>query len=190
MTEIEDIKRELERQELNALINRGMRFEVERTSFVRQPGLLGWLKKRKKHVERLTYKIQEPTLAVLDLIAAEQIDLHIDEIIMSSETGLQEARKIAKQHTKRLAKIVALAVLGEDYIRVTQVGARFKYDYDDKRLEELTNIFFSHIKPSRLFGLVSAINAISNLGDFMNSIRLMSANRTTMPILIEKNKEG
>lgn len=136
------------------------------------------------------HRVQEPTLAVLDLIAAEQIELVIDEKLMTSEDALCIARKLAKQHARRMAKIVALAVLGEDYIKATQVGARVKYEHDDKRLDELTDLFFSRIKPSRLTELVSMISAMSNLGDFTNSIRLMSAARTTMPILVEEKLKG
>lgn len=183
-------KKELEKHELNRLIARGFYFDLERFVCVRGPGILGLLGKRKKQSVMERHRVQEPTLAVLDLIAAEQIELVIDEKLMTSEDALCIARKLAKQHARRMAKIVALAVLGEDYIKATQVGARVKYEHDDKRLDELTDLFFSRIKPSRLTELVSMISAMSNLGDFTNSIRLMSAARTTMPILVEEKLKG
>lgn len=180
---------ELEAFELDRLIGRGFYFEIERTVYVRRPGLFGRLKKRVKKSVTERFKIQEPTLAVLDLLSAEQIELVIDEKVMTSKDAMSVARKLTKEHTKRLAKIVALSVLGEDYIQAVQIGARIKYEHDDKRLDELTDLFFSHIKPSRLVELVSMISAISNVGGFMNSIRLISGNRTTMPIRVEENNE-
>lgn len=188
--ETETYKKELEKTELNRLISRGFFFDLERFVYVRRPGILGLLKRRKKQSVTERYRVQEPTLAVLDLIAAEQIELVIDEKIMTSQDALSVARKLTKLHARRMAKIVALAVLGEDYIQATQVGVRVKYEHDDNRLNELTDLFFSRIKPSRLTELVTMISAMSNLGDFTNSIRLMSASRTTMPIRIEENKEG
>ena len=47
----------------------------------------------------------------------------------------------------------------------------------------------SKIKPSVLYKLYVLVNAMCNLGDFMNSIRLMQQERTTMPIRIEGNNE-
>lgn len=185
--ETETYRKELEKMELNRLISRGFFFNLERFVYVRRPGIPGLLGRRKKQSVTERYRVQEPTLAVLDLIAAEQIELVIDEKLMTSEDALCIARKLAKQHARRMAKIVALAVLGEDYIQATQVGARVKYEHDDKRLDELIDLFFSRIKPSRLTELVTMISAMSNLGDFTNSIRLISASRTTMPIRIEEN---
>ena len=56
-----------------------------------------------------------------------------------------------------------------------------------KRLNELTSLFTRRIKPSRLYQIYILIQTMCNLGDFLNSIRLMSADRTTMPIRIEEN---
>lgn len=178
---------ELERNELNTLINRGVSFMIDRVVRTRGKGLRWFV--RTKKTEQLRFKIQEPTLSVLDLIAAEQIDLDIDEKEVSSEEALQVARKLVKKHSLRLARIVALAVLNEDYFIATQHGSRVKYEFDDRKLNELTDLFFRTIKPSKLTQLVTMINAMSNLGDFTNSIRLISANRTTMPIRIEANKK-
>lgn len=182
---------ELERNELNALIGKGFSFEVLCTTRVRRDGLLGLFRRRERKVENLKFRVQEPTLAVLDLLAAEQLDLDIDEgEVISPESALPVARKYAKKHARRLAKITALAVLGEDYILANQVGSRVRYEYDEARLTELTDLFFRNVKPSKLHGIVQGIALMQNLGDFTNSIRLMSANRTTMPIRVEENKKG
>lgn len=177
---------EQERQELDLLIGKGVNIDVEREIFVKQPGLFGYFKKRVKKTEKLRFNIQEPTLSTLDRISSEQIDLSIDEKLMTSEKALCEARKLTKEHSRRLAKIVAIAVLGQDYVIAYQKGNNTVYSYDNSKLNELTDIFFNSVKPSMLLQYALAINSISNLGDFTNSIRLMSANRTTMPILIEQ----
>ena len=61
---------------------------------------------------------------------------------------------------------------------------------DTKKLDELTSLFARKIKPSILYKLYVLVNTMGNLGDFMNSIRLISTERTTMPIRIEENNEG
>ena len=140
MTEQEKIN--AERRELNTLISRGVNFDVTRTVTVRK----NIFSKPKKHTEKLKYTIQEPTLAVLDLISAEQIELVIDENIMSSEQGISEAKRLAHKHARRMARIIALAVIGEDYIIAEQQGARIRYRYDEKRFNELAELFENNLK--------------------------------------------
>lgn len=174
-----------ERNELNVLINKGLNFNVERKVFKRQKGFLGYFKKKIEETETLTFTIKEPTLATLDRLSAEQINLSIDESLMVSDNAVSESKKIANKHSKLCAKIIAIAVLGQDYLICEQYGSSFKYRNDDKKLNELTELFFMNIKPSVLLQLYILVNTISNLSDFINSIRLMSASRTTMPIRIE-----
>lgn len=181
----EEEKLNAERRELNTLISRGVSFEVDRTVTIRR----NIFSKTKKHTERLKFTIQEPTLAVLDLISAEQINLKVDEKVMQGEQGISVAKKMAHEYNRTIARIIALAVLGEDYIIAEQIGAKSRYKYDEKRLLELTDLFQQNIKPSKLVQLSILINQIANLGDFMNSIRLMSASRTTMPILVEEKQQ-
>lgn len=182
---------EAERNELNTLINKGAKFEVEDVILQRQKGFLGWFKKRIQVKEKHTFVIEEPTLTVLDLITTESIDMIIDENVMSSTSGMSESKKIANKHSKRCARVVALAVLGQDYIlAIPKRNGTIKIKYDEARLKELTSLFFRAIKPSRLFRLALLVNTMMNLGDFMNSIRLMSGARTTMPNRIEEEQLG
>lgn len=178
-----------ERNEYDTVLGRGVSFDVDQTYYKRKPGILGWLKGKEKVTVTQKYGIKEPTLAILDLIAAEQVKLTLNEAVIASEAGMNEAKKLAAEHTYRLAKILALAVMGADYIIPVQHGAGFRYQYNDKQLNELTRIFHTHLKPSKLVQLTMLINVIENLGDFTNSIRLMSANRTMMPTRIEADKE-
>ena len=181
-------KNEIEKKELNLLIRNGIRFNVERTLWHRQKGILGYLRKRISEKETLAFKIEEPTLTTLDRLTTEQIEFNLDEKALSADTGLATARRLAKDHSRRCAKIIALAVLGMDYQIAIQTRSGVRYTTDEKRLKELTNLFFQSIKPSKLGGLVGAIDITSNLGDFCSSIRLMSVSRTTMPARIENNE--
>lgn len=190
MTE-EQKQREQERRELNLLISKGVSIDVERTVYVRPKGWNRWFKPRVKKVEKLKFLIQEPTLSTLDRLAAEQLDIVIDEkLIVDSNNWQSEIKKLTAEHLKRMARIVAISVLGQDYVISIQNGTSIKYRYDDKKLKELTELFYLNIKPTKLVQIVFMINTMSNFGDFMSSIRLMSASRTTMPIRIEGSKEG
>lgn len=181
----EEEKLSAEKDQLNLLINKGATFNVERTVY-KKPSLF---EKRIPIKETLTFKIEEPTLSTLDRISAEQIEMAIDENVMASADGLSASKKLANKHSRRFAKIVALAVMGQDYVKSLPDGARIRYTTDDKRLDELTDLFFHNVKPTMLRQLVELINAVSNLGDFCYSIRLMSGERTTIPIRIEEDKE-
>lgn len=187
MTESEKIQ--AEKNELNVLINRGVNIEVERIIKVQSGKRFLFFKKYETKTEKLKFTIKEPTLSTLDRLAAEQIELTIDEAKIT-EQGISEAKRLANEQSKRMAKIVAIAVLGQDYILSTQQGSRIKYENDEKALNELTELFFHNIKPSTLFQYVILINSMSNLADFTNSIRLMSASRTTMPNLIEGKQKA
>ena len=181
---------EAERKELNLLIGRGITFDVKRTIFKRRPGLMGRLSKRIPAEEMVSYRIQEPTLSTLDRMSDLQIELDINEEVMRSDQALHEARYLTGEHSRRLARIVATAVMGQDYVQIRQSGGRTVYSNDEAGLEEIADVLFHGLTPSQLAELVVYINTISNLGDFCNSIRLMSALRTTMPLRIEGNSGG
>jgi hypothetical protein len=168
-------KLEAEKRELNLLINNGLSFEIEKTVKKRQKGFLGFFKKRVRETEKMKFTIQEPTLYTLDRLSREQIEFSIDEKDFRLN-GVAKVRGLVLDHSRRCARIVAIAVLGNGW-------------EDRTRLQALENLFFKTIKPSKLMDLVRLINTMSNLGDFMNSIRLMSAVRTTMPGRIEETED-
>lgn len=182
---------EQEKAELNALINKGVSFEVADTKIEVKRRFFGLIKKRVVVEVKRRFKIEEPTLGTLDRLSAEWIEFAIDEATLQSDDGMQKARTLAHSHSMRCAKVVALAVLGSDYLIPTPgKGGVVRYVEDTKELEYLTYLFARQIKPSKLYQLYVLINAMCNLGDFLNSIRLMSADRTTMPIRIEENNVG
>jgi hypothetical protein len=181
---------EQEKAELNALINKGIQFEVEDTEFEVKKRFFGLLKKRIPVKVRKQFKIEEPTLGTLDRLSSEWIEFAIDEAALKSEDGMQKAKSIVHNHAIRCARVIAIAVLGSDYLIPTPgKGGTVYYKEDKKRLEELTALFARKIKPSELYQLTVLINAMCNLGDFLNSIRLMSSDRSTMPDRIEENSE-
>ena len=183
-------KLEQERKELNTLINKGVSFEVKDIEFETHKRFFGLIKKHiPKEVTR-TFKIEEVTLSILDRLSAEWIEFAIDESLMKSADGMKRARGLAKEHAVRCARIIAIAVLGENRLIPCPCKGGTRWVEDVKALEELTALFTRKIKPSRLYQICVLVNAMCNLGDFLNSIRLMQPERTTMPNRIEENNEG
>ena len=179
---------EQEREQLNELVNKGIGFEVQDFDVETKPVFFGLFKKRVLVPVVRKFKIDEPTLGTLDRLSREWIEFAIDEERLKSDDGMKEARSMASRHSIRCAKVIAIAVLGEDYL-VPEAGrnGKVKFVEDVERLEELTKLFARSIKPSKLNQLYTLVNLMCNLGDFLNSIRLMSTDRTSMPIRIEEN---
>jgi hypothetical protein len=179
---------EQEKSELNALINKGITFEVTDTEFEVKKRFFGLIKKRVQVKAKKQFKIEEPPLSTLDRLSAEWVEIAIDESQLKGDDGMQQARTLAHKHSLRCAKIIALAVLGSDYL-IPQCGKTgvVRHVEDTERLAYLTDLFARTIKPSNLYQLCVLINAMCNLGDFVNSIRLMLSDRSAMPIRIEEN---
>lgn len=174
---------DLEREELNLLIQRGVKFQVTRKVAKRRKGFKGFFMKAETVEETSVYEIHEPTLAVLDRISDIGLDMALDEgVLQEGKAVIPEARRLAKQNAARMARIIAIAVLGEDY-HITEIDrfGRIKRYNDDKELDRITDVFFHSIKPSKLAALSATVTSMSNLGDFLASMRLMSGARTTQP---------
>lgn len=175
---------EREREELNLLVQRGVKFDVTTKIRRRKKGLRGFFSRPETVNETHTFEIHEPTLSVLDRISALSLAIDIDEATIKAEgeAAITEARQVTKENIMRMARVVAIAVLGEDYhvIEVNRFGKVKKYN-DDKELDRLTALFFHSVKPSVLVGLVAMITGMCNLGDFINSMRLLSGARTATP---------
>lgn len=175
---------ELEREELNILVKQGVKFSVSHKVRRRKPGIKGFFQKPEVVTVSEDFEIQEPTLSVLDRLSSIWVEMALNEedLTAGGAATLSEAKRIAKDNARRMARIVAIAVLGEDY-HVTEIGpgGRVKHYNDEKELDRLTELFGHTIKPSKLVGLAEIVTSISNLGDFINSMRLMSGARTTQP---------
>lgn len=174
---------ELEREELSLLIQRGVKFEVTTKIARRRKGFKGFFMKPEIVDETSSYEIHEPTLSVLDRLSDIWLDMALNEVaLQESKAIITEAKQLAKENANRMARIIAIAVLGEDYhiTEVNRLGRVRKYNNDDE-LDRLTNLFFHTIKPSKLVALSATVTNMSNLGDFLASMRLMSGARTTQP---------
>ncbi|OUN69473.1 hypothetical protein [Barnesiella sp. An55] len=177
-----------EQSELRQMINSGVTFDVDVTYRKRKPGLLGFFRKRETVKEKKVFRIAEPTLSTLDRLSALWLEMTIDETKLNDADYLSAAKKLAAKEAKKLAEMVAVAVLGEDYYDVTDKGGYFMRKPNEKRLSRLASLFEHTVTPSQLLTLAILITNVSNLGDFINSIRLMSATRTSDPMtnLIEQ----
>ena len=172
---------EKEQNELRLMIEKGVTFDVEVTHYRRKPGFFGFFRKREKVTEKKVFSIQEPTLSTLDRLSALWLQMEIDETKLQEADYLNAAKKMARKEANRLAEVVATAVLGEDYYTAIDKGGYYQRTENKKELQRLTSLFLHTIKPSELFTLAVLITNVSNLGDFINSIRLMSATRTSDP---------
>lgn len=175
---------EIEREELNLLVKRGVKFSITHKIRRRKKGIKGLFQRPQVVTVKEDFEIQEPTLSTLDRLSAIWVEMEINEdrLTAGGAETLAEAKRIANANASRMARIIAIAVLGEEY-HVTEVSAsgKVKTYNDDKELDRLTSLFFRTIKPSKLVGFAESITSVSNLGDFINSMRLMSGARTTKP---------
>ena len=174
---------DIEREELNLLIRKGQKFAVRYTITKKEKRLLGLRSRTVEEEHAEAFELKEPTLAVLDRLSAHWLEMTLDEKALEAggaET-LAEAKRATADNTKRMAQVLAIAVLGEDYHIKTadRKTGRIIYSNDDKELDRLTDLFFHTIKPSELVILCQRITNIANLGDFIGSMRYMSGARTT-----------
>ena len=78
----EDIKKlQQEKDELNALIGKGVDFSVPDVEFEVEKRFFGLVKKRKRKNVTRSFKIVEPTLSTLDRLSAEWIEFALDEVL-------------------------------------------------------------------------------------------------------------
>lgn len=173
---------EAEKKELRLLIGQGISFVVDyhEDRVVRIPRFryLQRLLTKKQVVreeKQLEFLVKEPTAFTLDRLSLEYIELAMDEEKIKSNPR-QEARKLFSKHNRRMARIVAIATLGNDW-------------EDNKKLSERTEFFSRWLKNSTLWELVQAIDLTNNLADFINSMRLLSSARTTIPNRIESQED-
>lgn len=155
-----------EKNEADALIDKGLEFTVPVRS------LLRFVTKKKERV----FVIHQPYLGTLDIISRLFLEIKIEEEFLK-ENPLVETKRIAVESARTCAIVVAVAVLNSKWL------IRFFS-------KPLADYFFWRLKPDKLLQLALIINQISNLGDFISSIRLMSAVRTTTPRLIEEGQQG
>lgn len=172
---------EREQSELRQMIGEGITFDVEVTYTRRKPGLLGFFRKREKITEKKVFRVQEPTLATLDRLSALWLQMSIDETKLGDEDYFKTAKKMAAQEARKLAQVVAVAVLGEDYYDVTDKGGYLVRKPNETRLARLTSLFLHTVTPSQLLTLAILITNVSNLGDFYKLYKIDERNAHKRP---------
>lgn len=172
------------------MIGEGVTFDIEVTHYRRKPGFFGFFRRREKITETKVYTIKEPTLSTLDRLSLLWLQMEIDETKLGDDDYLSTAKKLASKEAAKLAEVVAVAVLGEDYYKATFDGTTYRRKEDKEALRNLTTLFYHTVKPSDLLTLAIIVTNVSNLGDFVNSIRLMSATRTSDPAATRIEQQG
>lgn len=155
---------EAEKEEQRILLDRGVKFTVARKSIFSKM----LLKKER------TFIIKQPFLGTLDYLSAEYLKLEYNEEKLQ-ENPLVEVKLAARRSAKICARIAAIAILNDSF------RIRFYTRF-------LAKYLLWRLTPERLDNLSKLILQMSNYQDFISSIRLMSANRTTAPNLMEKNQ--
>lgn len=163
-------RHQMEAGELDRMLDHGIEYTITYTN----GGIFG-----RKNSRRKTYTIYEPTLAVLDEISRISVEVRINEegIGKGGYDTIRASKQAVTDNAKKMAKIVAIATLGEG-IYDTIAG---KYRYNRRRVDKLANIIYHTTTPSQLMQLSATVTSQSNLGSFVSSTRLMSAARTTTP---------
>lgn len=136
-----------------------------------------WLfwSKRIDFVKKLT--IRNNTLAVMDLISQECQKLKFDPDAFETKDlkVFAEARKLVVEYSRTMAKIIAIACLGEDCFEITNNGS---YKVKEKEIRTLQNEIYVSLGLSELTTICDKITGHTDLANFINSIRLMGTIRT------------
>ena len=155
----------LEREELDLMVDKGVKFTVKKRSILR---LIGSPERE--------FTIYQPYLGTLDLLSHEFLKIEFDEEKLRTD-GLSESKRLASKAAKVLADILAIAVLSDKWkIKL------FK--------PFLSQYFLWRVTPSKMLELSMIINIMMNLEGFINSIRLNAIHRTANPPkLVETNHQ-
>lgn len=153
----------MEKSELEGLIDRGVEYTITYTH-----RFLCF-----KRIKRRTFTIYEPTLAVLDELSREAIDIAIDENMdKGGADTIRASMKAVKDNATSMARIVAIATLGEEIFDTTPGG---RHRFNRARVGRFADLVKHTCKPSQLPQLYTAVLRQSNIGSFISSTRLMGA---------------
>lgn len=150
---------EEKRNEIIRLLNHGFQFEINQISYIKKKGWKSIFKKKEKLEIKHVFTIKEPTLSVLDRISLES--LVFDEKEFNDLKTDNDIKKYSRKHLKSMAIIVAIAVCGPNALQ--------------SEINEKTKLFYTYLKPSDLYSIMQLSDIASNLGDFINSTRLVAA---------------
>lgn len=155
------------RAEYEAIIDNGISISITERYVRRRFVLFG----AERSVERVhRFEIHQPTLGVLDLINYYLRDVQIDEAVIKEAGDVYpEVRAIEQRHCYDVARAMAVAILGNGSV-VKVLG---KYKRNEKAIEKMAGLLMRCLTPSKLMEMASSVNVMSNLSDFLNSIRLL-----------------
>ena len=182
-------QKQLEYSEIQKLINDGFPIKISYQEITNKKWWQFWKKPEVKNVEE-TFVIKELTLSILDRIALESIELRENDDDFENEESI---KRYSRKHYKRVARIIAMAMLGENLeIAVKDSFGNLNFKVNEKELQRLTNILMKVCKPSMIYGLLDIIDIESNLTDFKNSTRKLTAvkQKVTMTDLVEKKESA
>lgn len=155
------MSKELHKNELIRLINQGFPFEITIHKKIKKPGILGYFQKKVATSEIRLFLIKEPTLATLDRIALESLDIDTEKF-KDEENFNNYLKKTNRLHYRKMAKIIAIACYDESkHVNETE--------------DDLADLFFRSLKSSELYQIFEIIDIASNHTDFMNSTILVTA---------------
>ena len=163
-----------QKEVLKRIIEKGIKFSIDRTVKVHPKGMFGFLRPKVHKQVTEEYAIKEVTLGVLDRCSEIWLKFKLSELEgLEDSKAVDAAYELAHRHTKELAKVLAILVVGEEYYCDKEWG--------NKEIARLTELFYQYIKPSQVSDLALFINTASGLVDFVNSMRLMQMSDTTAP---------
>lgn len=170
----------MERAELNILRQSGTKYELKWRE------THGWWFWKTTEYKSQIYDIAQPTLAVLDEISelGMQLELSEEEIVKGEMNALREVRRSVTKNAKKLARIVAMATLGETMFDISTKHGATQTKRNDKAIDSLASLIYVAAKPEQLAFMAAAITNTSGLPDFASSTRYLSA-RTTEPHRVE-----
>lgn len=175
---------DIEKEEINLLLEKGVKFSVTYKVWKRKKGIRGWLGQKKQEEVTENFTIEQPTLGTLDRLSEIWVNMEIDEegLGKGGQETLATAKREAHDNAKLMARVAALAVMGEDYRIIEDRGdGRKEIKYKETEAKRLTELFYETLTPSKLVELANVITSSCNLADFIGSMRLMSGARTTQP---------
>ncbi|WP_407497494.1 hypothetical protein [Elizabethkingia meningoseptica] len=177
----------MSRRELTKLINNGFPITLSETYVERKKGLLRFFSKPEKKTREVTYVIKELTFNIIDLISLEAQSLNLKDY--EGKEGLAFNNSLSRSDIKIMCKIIALAIMGTDYEYKVITDQREKYIRDEKGLRRIQNHLSQNLHPSDLFGILNLIDIHSNLGDFTNSIGLITGAAKRASLIEEKQPD-
>ena len=181
-------KKQIEINELMKLISEGFAFTIK-YRISKKKWWQFWKKNTFKIVEE-QFRIKELTLGILDRISLESVELKEED---EQSVDSHYIKTYSRKHYKRVARIIAIAILGRDaeYLQKNPFG---NYDLvlNEIEIKRLSTKILAVLTPSDISKILDMIDIESNLGDFINSTRKLTAakKKTIMTDLVEKKESA